>query len=248
MPFYLLWRAFETGGRVLCIAMFASAFDFWLFGILLFHWVVTSGWLMNQRTTFYKNKYLEKAFNIICGYVMLFCFLNLREGHTRYRFLVFYLIFYIENFFMLAFWFRFTRDLGAWFHIWGFITVLIFFVLHVIFQLLFYTFFHPTQAIPYCLPCDSYTLYASVCYDVQPGEDHAVGSPKKRYTSREMIQDMPEVVVKEGREAANSHEIPPDKRSRQPKSRATAYQDRVHVHDSGGKGDGEEHAIVHHIK
>lgn len=212
IPFYFVWRACETGGRVLCIAMFASAFDVWVFGILLFHWVLNSGWLMNQRTSFYTQHCLEKVFNIICGYVMLFCFLNLREGHTRFRFLIFYLIFYIENFFMLAFWFRFTPDLGAWFHIWGFIVVLIFFVLHIIFQLLYYACFHPTDSIKYCLPCDKYTFYESVCYDVRPGIDDAVGSPSKRYTSTEMIaspDEAPQLIdgVGAAGDARNFHDI-----------------------------------------
>lgn len=177
VPFYFLWRACETGGRVLCIAMFASAFEVWVFGILLFHWVVASCWLINQRTAFYAHRCLEKVFNIICGYVMLFCFLNLREGHTRYRFLIFYIIFYIENFFMLAFWFRFTSDLGKWFHLWGFIVVLIFFIMHIVFQLLYYAFFHPTGNIQNCLSCDKYTFYESVCYDVRPELDDLSGKP-----------------------------------------------------------------------
>ena len=206
MPFYFIWRACETGGRVLCIAMFASAFDLWVFGILLFHWIVNAVWLMNQRTTFYAQRCLEKVFNIICGYVMLFCFLNLREGHTRYRFLIYYIIFYIENFFMLAFWFRFTPDLGAWFHIWGFIVVLIFFILHIIFQLLYYSCCHPTNSIQYCLPCDKYTFYESVCYDVRPDVDDAVGSPSKRYTSKELLEEseaMPQLM--DGNGAVGGH-------------------------------------------
>lgn len=248
MPFYFLWRASETGGRVLCIAMFASAFSFWVFGILLFHWVVISGWLMNQRTTFYSSKCLEKAFNVICGYVMLFCFLNLREGHTRYRFLVFYIIFYIENFFMLAFWFRFTPDLGAWFHLWGFVSVLVFFVLHIIFQLVFYTFFHPTQAVKYCLPCDSYTFYESVCYDARAGVDDGVGSPSKRYTSREMIESMPEIIVPPDRDAVPELQNPSEIVGRQPNPKLVTYQDRVYDHCSGDRAVKEVRAAVHNLK
>ncbi|CAL1544753.1 unnamed protein product [Lymnaea stagnalis] len=175
LPFYFVWRASEIGGRVLCIAMFASAFDLWVFGPLVFHWVFMSGWLILQKTTFYKNVCLEKVFNIICGYVMVFCFLNLREGQTRFRVILFYFILYVENFFMLALWFRFTQDLGAWFHLWGFIVVLILFVLHIVFQLVYYWFFHPTKAIKMCLPCDRYVVYSSICHDLQPREDSAGG-------------------------------------------------------------------------
>ncbi|XP_005104886.1 XK-related protein 6 [Aplysia californica] len=187
LPFYFVWRASEIGGRVLCIAMFGSAFRFWVFGPLVFHWVFISGWLMMQKTTFYKNSCLERAFNIICGYVMIFCFLNLREGRTRFRFLLFYVIVYIENFFMLTFWFRFSPDLGAWFHLGGFIVVLILFVLHITAQLLYYAFFHPTKNIQLCVPCDPYIIYSSICYDVHPGIDDVVGQPSERYTVSEVV-------------------------------------------------------------
>jgi hypothetical protein len=187
IPFYFTWRVCETGGRVLCIAMFASVFEFWVFAVILIHWLVISTWLMFQHTTFYNNRCLEKVFNIICGYVMVFCFLNLREGHTRFRFLLYYCIFYLENFLMLGFWYRLTPDLGEWFHLWGFITVLIFFVLHVFSQLLYYTCCHPTKNIQYCLKCDKYIFYESMCYNIRPEIDDGVGSPNKRYTSKEMI-------------------------------------------------------------
>lgn len=188
IPFFFVWRASETGGRILCLAMFALASGFWVFAILLLHWLVISLWLMNQRTTFYKNRCLEKVFNIICGYVMIFCFLNLREGHTRYRFLFYYFIFYGENFVMLIFWMHSYPQLGGWFHIWGFITVMVLFVLHIFVQLLYYTFFHPTKNIQYCLPCDKYTFYNLVCYDDGPEIEIAVGSPTN-YSSKERVHE-----------------------------------------------------------
>uniref|UniRef100_A0A2C9LVW8 XK-related protein n=1 Tax=Biomphalaria glabrata TaxID=6526 RepID=A0A2C9LVW8_BIOGL len=166
LPFYFIWRLSEVGGRILCIAFFASAFDLWVFGILTLHWIIVSVWLIMQNTSFYKKNLQEKLFNLICSFVMIFCFLNMREGHTRYRVIIFYLLVYIENAFMLAFWFRFTKDLGAWFHIWGFIVVLVLFALHVSFQVVYYTLFHPTQNIPLCLSCDRHTIYSSMCDDV----------------------------------------------------------------------------------
>ncbi|KAH9492511.1 XK- protein 6 [Bulinus truncatus] len=166
LPFYFAWRLCEIGGRILCIGFFASAFDLWVFGILAFHWVTVAVWLLMQNTSFYKKTCQEKLFNLICSFVMIFCFLNMREGHTRCRVILFYCIMYVENAFMLAFWFRFTKDLDAWFHLWGFIVVLLLFVLQIVFQLIYYTFFHPTQNILFCLPCDRHTIYSSMCDDV----------------------------------------------------------------------------------
>ncbi|XP_059151772.1 XK-related protein 6-like [Physella acuta] len=191
LPFYFIWRASEIGGRVLYIAMFASAFDFWVFGPLIFHWVLMSIWLVVQKTTFYKNVCLEKVFNIICGYVMVFCFLNLREGQTRFRVILFYFIVYVENFLMLALWFKFTKDVGGWLHQWGLIVVLILFVFHVVFQLLYYWFFHPTKNIKMCLPCVRFVLYSSICHDLQPHDDK---SAEVNHTVAEIIVDEPKSV------------------------------------------------------
>ncbi|XP_059151770.1 XK-related protein 6-like [Physella acuta] len=188
LPFYFIWRASEIGGRVLCIAMFASAFDLWVFGPLIFHWVLMSSWLVVQNTTFYKNVCLEKVFNIICGYVMVFCFLNLRDGQTRFRVILFYFSVYVENFLMLALWFKFTKDVGGWLHQWGLIVVLILFVFHVVFQLLYYWFFHPTKNIKMCLPCDRFVLYSSICHDLQPHDDK---SAEVNHTVAEIIVDEP---------------------------------------------------------
>lgn len=169
--FYFVWRASEVGGRILCIAMFSSTFKYWVFMVLTLHWLVMFVWLVQQKTTFYKNRCLERAFNLLCSYIMIFCFLNMREGHTRFRFLAFYCVMYIENFIMLAFWFRFTEDLGVWFHIWGFAGVMCLFVLHVAFQLMYYMFFHPTKKVEVCLPCDRYSVYSSMCSEVTPSAE-----------------------------------------------------------------------------
>ena len=171
VPFYFIWRASETGVRVLCLAMFASALDMWLFAILVSHWIIISGWIMSQHTTFYTERCLERLFNVVCGYVMIFCFLNLNEGHTRCRFLVYYAIFYVENVFMVCLWFYLTDDLGTWFHLWAFISVFILFFTHLLFQLLYYLCCHPTKEIKCCLPCDNYASCVPVCYDVQSDVD-----------------------------------------------------------------------------
>lgn len=186
VPFYFIWRASEVGGRILCIAMFASVFKHWVFLVLGLHWLIMFMWLIGQKTSFYGIRCLEVAFNLLCGYVMIFCFLNLREGHTRFRFLIFYCIMYLENFIMLAFWFRFTPDLGAWFHIWGFAAVFVLFAVHIMFQLLYYVVFHPTKNIKWCLPCDRYLVYSSMCADVSP---QAGRSSKILYSHRTEVEE-----------------------------------------------------------
>lgn len=181
LPLYFLWRASETGGRVLCLAFFASTFQAWVFAFVLSHWLVNSVWLMCQNTTFYTTTFHKVLANVVSGYVMLFCYISVQEGHSRFRFLIYYVAFYVENVVMLALWFRFTPDKGEWFHEAGFAVVLALFVLHVIFQLAYYTWCHPTKDIKYCLPC--------TCCPQQNVQKHA--QMHKRRKSPTHRQDAP---------------------------------------------------------
>ena len=179
MPAFLIWRASEVGSRILCLALFASVFKLFVFAPILLHWVMASIWLMCQRTSFYKNVCLEKAFNVICGYVMIFCYINLREGHTRFRYIVFYMVFYLENGVMLFMWYLFTPDIGSWFHVYGLIVILILFVLHVTFQLLYYYCCHPSGEIELCLAIgnDGKTCWEALCYDLDDTRSQRDESP-----------------------------------------------------------------------
>ncbi|XP_052256082.1 XK-related protein 6-like isoform X2 [Dreissena polymorpha] len=114
---YFLWRAVEIGPRVIALGMFASQFKWGVFIVVGVHWIAMSSWLICQKTQFYQNRCEEKCFNFVCGYVLVFCFLNVRDGRTRYRMILYYFIFYIENWLMLGFWFYFTDAKSQWFYL-----------------------------------------------------------------------------------------------------------------------------------
>ncbi|XP_071117510.1 XK-related protein 6-like [Haliotis cracherodii] len=194
IPFYFIWRASEVGTRVLCLCLFASSFQAFVFIPVGMHWVIISVWLMCQKTRFYKdNLCFEKFFDIICGYVMIFCFLNLKEGHSRFRYLLYYALFYSENIAMLTVWFLYSSHVGEWFHVGGFIAILTMAGLHVVFQLLFYMCCHPTDNIKYCLPCEQYTCYELVCHDSEETADRVnvemiVKRPSQSQLEKEQTQ------------------------------------------------------------
>nr|KAG5687289.1 hypothetical protein BaRGS_001954 [Batillaria attramentaria] len=100
---YILWRLAETGGRVLCIAYFASVFGLWVLLVLVVHWVVLLLWYL----IFFKNGTNDGTLvffgsSAIYTYSLMFCYLHHQEGPSRYRYIVFYIIFYLENFVMLV--------------------------------------------------------------------------------------------------------------------------------------------------
>ncbi|KAK6178631.1 hypothetical protein SNE40_011162 [Patella caerulea] len=167
-PVYFIWRACEVGARLLCLSFFVIAFQAWIFLPVLLHWVAVTIWIFKQNTNFYDNRCFETIFNIICGYVMIFCFLNLREGHTRFRYLWFYIVFYFENFFMLGIWWQ-AIPLGDWYDFYGFILIFVLSVLHIIVQLIYYKFSHPSK-IDICLPWNRNLCYESVCHSLDEDE------------------------------------------------------------------------------
>ena len=173
MIFYFLWRACEIGPRVIALGLFWSQFKYLAFIVLGAHWVFMSSWLFCQKTRFHQNRCEEKFFNIICGYVLIFCFLNVRDGRTRYRMLVFYFILYLENWSMMGFWFYFTDDKSEWFYLPAFFVVSLSVFAHLFFQLLYYGCFHPLGAgkIPCCPPRGEYFCYQSLCHDLNESDN-----------------------------------------------------------------------------
>lgn len=62
------------------------------------HWTAMTFWIVTQKTTFCPNKTEETFYNVVMGFVYCFCFINLRDGHTRYRLLMFYTLMVTQNF------------------------------------------------------------------------------------------------------------------------------------------------------
>ncbi|KAK7505713.1 hypothetical protein BaRGS_00002984 [Batillaria attramentaria] len=144
---YFLWRVCETGGRVLCIALFASTFEFWVFAVLGPHFLIMFSWTV--WTT--GNKSADKIFLRSCyGYVMLF-YMPFHSAPSRYLYIVYYVIFYTENFLLLGLWAGMTSDRDAWFYMPGIVTVIVFFILHIVMLFLYYKVAHPkAKTITYC--------------------------------------------------------------------------------------------------
>ncbi|KAL3869957.1 hypothetical protein ACJMK2_042577 [Sinanodonta woodiana] len=168
MIFYFLWRLCEIGPRVIVLGLFAAQFTYAIFIFVPIHWMIMTGWLFCQKTRFYQNRCEERMFNIVCGYVLVFCFLNVRDGHTRFRALVFYAVIYLENVTMVMFWFYFTSEKSKWFYLPGFFVIIFGVVLQISFQLIYYRWFHPkgSGVIPCCLPKENFACYQSLCHSL----------------------------------------------------------------------------------
>lgn len=120
-----------TAVRVVALVAFASVFQIWLFVflgnhkyanfpissssvlqlafILGVHWLVMTVWIVSQHTDFCENKLQELVFDCIVGVIYCFNFFNLKEGKTRWRACVFYVIVFFENAALLCVWFLDSR-------------------------------------------------------------------------------------------------------------------------------------------
>ncbi|XP_026742115.1 uncharacterized protein LOC113504148 [Trichoplusia ni] len=94
----LLWHFGMLIGRIPGILLFAIIFGIWTLIPLGLHWSAMTFWIVVQKTTFCPNKLEETLYNVVMGFVYCFCYINLREGHTRYRLMLFYTLMISQNF------------------------------------------------------------------------------------------------------------------------------------------------------
>lgn len=66
--------------------------------VLGLHWTAMTVWIIIQDTNFCPNKLEETLYNVVMGFVYCFCYINLREGHTRYRLMIYYILMITQNF------------------------------------------------------------------------------------------------------------------------------------------------------
>ncbi|XP_059060787.1 uncharacterized protein LOC131853768 [Achroia grisella] len=94
----LTWHFAILIGRIPSILVFAMIFGIWTLIPLGLHWSVMTFWIVMQKTSFCANKLEEALYNVVMGFLYCFCYINLSEGETRYRLLLFYTLIVTQNF------------------------------------------------------------------------------------------------------------------------------------------------------
>ncbi|XP_026089254.1 XK-related protein 6-like [Carassius auratus] len=106
---HLLWRFFTISSRALSFALFASVFHIYFGIFVVLHWCAMAFWVIHGGTDFCMSKWEEVLFNMLVGVVYVFCWFNVKEGRTRYRMVVYYLLVLVENTILTALWYTY-RD------------------------------------------------------------------------------------------------------------------------------------------
>ncbi|XP_067006507.2 XK-related protein 4 [Anabrus simplex] len=100
------WHLMSTVSRVLALSLLASLYPAWMGTICVCHWAVMSAWLAlgHQQTAVCTSRCEEVLFSAVLGLAYVVAFIAPRDGPTRYSYLAYYLVFFMENTGALVVW------------------------------------------------------------------------------------------------------------------------------------------------
>ncbi|KAJ8717190.1 hypothetical protein PYW08_005589 [Mythimna loreyi] len=145
----LIWHFGMLIGRIPGILLFSVIFGIWTLVPLGLHWFAMTFWIVVQKTTFCPNKLEETLYNVVMGFVYCFCYINLREGHTRYRLMLFYTLMISQNFgslFLYVLISETERQKKSW-SIAAAICIIFGTIVGILSMILYYRYFHSTGPI-----------------------------------------------------------------------------------------------------
>jgi len=142
----LTWRTLIVGSRILAFVLFATVFQYWLFVVAGFHYLLMFALVFYQMRLCKKKLIRRVVYNIVTPLVYIFDFcVNWLEGPTRYWYLMSYAPMYSENVLMsgLVLWSASTTPSPAWYTVPGCVCVILMFPLGILVQLAYYRYWHP---------------------------------------------------------------------------------------------------------
>lgn len=147
---YLAYRLFELGPRFLLLSLATAYFLNYVIGAVSIHVVLAFIMykVINPKLEgICYSQILRDMFLLLISFISVFCFINLTDGSTWRRKLLYYIVFYVENFVILGLVVFFMETGSIVYSPWWYtaFSVVPGLVLHVIFMVVYYKFFHPTK-------------------------------------------------------------------------------------------------------
>ncbi|GLH01612.1 XK-related protein [Gryllus bimaculatus] len=145
------WHLMSTVARVLALSLLASLYPAWMGALCLTHWAVMSAWLAlgHQQTAICTNRCEELLFSMVLGLAYVLAFIAPRDGPTRYSYLAYYLIFFMENTGALVVWCVASSSVQNPVLYYGAVVAqTVSFLLALGFMLAYYRHFHPSGTSP----------------------------------------------------------------------------------------------------
>ncbi|KAJ8925366.1 hypothetical protein NQ315_009196 [Exocentrus adspersus] len=142
------WQLMSALSRVLALGLLAAMFPAWMGCVCALHWGVMSIWLMlgQHQTAACANKCEELLFSAALGLAYILAFISPRDGSTRYVYLVYYLVCFMENTGALVVWCVTNDSADNPFLYYGAAGgQVLTFLLAIAFLLIYYKYCHPSM-------------------------------------------------------------------------------------------------------
>ncbi|KAL3868628.1 hypothetical protein ACJMK2_041419 [Sinanodonta woodiana] len=138
-----------VASRVLAVVLFSAVFQTWIFLPIGIHWLVMILWIRHQKPDFGSTPCERGLFMIVAATVYIFCFINLKDGRSRWRLLIYYSLVLLESSLFVALWMIY-KDVSTplWYSITAFTVIYGGFFLGAVLMLVYYGCFHPSSPVP----------------------------------------------------------------------------------------------------
>uniref|UniRef100_A0A8C8S958 XK-related protein n=1 Tax=Pelusios castaneus TaxID=367368 RepID=A0A8C8S958_9SAUR len=141
----VLWHLFTIAARAIAFALFASVFQLYFGIFIVTHWCIMTFWIIQGETDFCMSKWEEIIYNMVVGIIYIFCWFNVKEGRSRCRMSVYYVITLAENAALTVLWYMYydrqtTSDFNALIIV---CVVSSSFALGIFFMFIYYCLLHP---------------------------------------------------------------------------------------------------------
>ncbi|CAL9689414.1 unnamed protein product [Knipowitschia caucasica] len=137
------WHFFTMAARVITFALFASVFQLYFGLFIVLHWCVMTFWIVHCETHYCVSKWEEIVFDMVVGIIYIFSWFNVKEGRTRYRLSIYYILMLLENTALSTLWYLYRAPTADAFAVPALCLIFSSFFTGVLFMLMYYGFFHP---------------------------------------------------------------------------------------------------------
>ena len=151
--FQFMWRLGTLTSRVLVLVLYSTVYTYWVFLVVILHWITMMLWVLSRYAAFYKTKterlsrLQEVGLSVFVSYIHIFCYVNLEEQSTKLKIVTFYSIMLVENILLMALWTlgEQVTDVShqvGWDRDDIFVAVSVSFFLGLVFMVIYYKYFH----------------------------------------------------------------------------------------------------------
>lgn len=105
--FQFLWRLGTVISRVTSLTVYASLYSYWIFLVIVLHWISMFLWLISPKNVFHGEKISRVRKASLAGliaFVYIFAYVNLQEVKHRQKMITFYVVMFLENILLVCLW------------------------------------------------------------------------------------------------------------------------------------------------